>query len=63
MVDLETERGNFATELDTSTLAYAIVRLGEGFLYADVIADRPPDVDRAITVIDALLRGLNTVRR
>jgi AcrR family transcriptional regulator len=63
VVDLETERGNFATELDTSTLAYAIVRLGEGFLYADVIADRPPDVDRAITVIDALLRGLNNVRR
>jgi len=41
------------------TLAYAIVRISEGFLYADPIADRAPDTDRATTVIEALLTGLD----
>ena len=59
LIDLERARGAFRTDLDTPTLAYAIVRISEGFLYADVIADRPPDVGRAITVIEALLTGLD----
>jgi len=63
LIDLERARGAFRTDLDTPTLAYAIVRIGEGFLYADVIADRPPDVGRAIRVIVALLRGLDAAHR
>jgi AcrR family transcriptional regulator len=63
LIDLERARGAFRTDLDTPTLAYAIVRIGEGFLYADVIADRPPDVGRAIMVIEALLSGLDGSRR
>lgn len=63
LIDLECSRGTFETELDTPTLAYAIVRISEGFLYADVIADRPPDIGRAITVIDALLLGLDLLHR
>jgi AcrR family transcriptional regulator len=59
LIDLERGRGSFDASLDTPTLAYAIVRISEGFLYADVIADRVPDIDRAITVIEALLRGLD----
>jgi AcrR family transcriptional regulator len=59
LIDLERERGGFDTSLDTPTLAYAITRISEGFLYADVIADRAPDVDRARTVIEALLTGLD----
>jgi hypothetical protein len=59
LIDLERDRGCFDTSLDTSTLAYAITRISEGFLYADVIADHPPDVDRARTVIEALLGGLD----
>lgn len=59
LIGLERGRGAFAAELDTSALAYAIMRIGEGFLYADVIADRAPDVSRAVTVIKALLRGLD----
>ena len=61
-IDLESERGTFASSLDTSTLAYAIQRLGEGFLYSDIIADRIPDIDRATTVVEALLRGLDITR-
>ena len=58
LIDLERGRGSFDASLDTPTLAYAIVRISEGFLYADVIADRMLDIDRGITVIEALLRGL-----
>ncbi len=63
LIDLERGRGAFDASLDTPTLAYAFVRVSEGFLYADVIADRAPDIGRAVTVIDALLRGLDLVNR
>jgi AcrR family transcriptional regulator len=59
LIDLERDRGAFNADLDTATLAYAIIRISEGFLYADVIADRTPDIGRAITVIQALLLGLD----
>jgi len=59
LIDLERGRGSFDASLDTPTLAYAIVRISEGFLYSDVVADRPPDIDRATTVIEALLTGLD----
>jgi AcrR family transcriptional regulator len=63
LVDLERARGSFDASLDTRTLAYAILRVSEGFLYSDVIADRVPDIGRAVTVIDALLRGLDLANR
>ena len=59
LIDAERGRGCFDASLDTPTLAYAIVRISEGFLYADPIADRAPDIDRATTVIEALLTGLD----
>lgn len=59
LIELERARGTFAADLDDATLAYAIIRISEGFLYADVIADRRPDIGRAITVIQALLIGLD----
>lgn len=63
LLDLETERGDFVADLDNPTLAYAILRIDEGFLYSDIIADRTPDIDRATRVIEALLRGLDTAQR
>ena len=63
LIDLERSRGAFQTGLDTPTLAYAIARIGEGFLYADLIADRRPDAGRAVTVIEALLSGLDAAHR
>lgn len=42
-------------KLDRATLAYIIVRIGESFLYADVIADNQPDVDHAVQVVAQLL--------
>lgn len=38
-----------------ATLAFAIVRVGEAFLYADVIADGQPDVQKALGVFELLL--------
>lgn len=38
LIDLERSRGCFDPELDTAALAFAIIRIGEGFLYADVLA-------------------------
>ena len=52
----EVDKGAVRLSLDPATLAYAVVRLGEAFLYADVIADNEPDVDRAVEVIARLLR-------
>ena len=63
LIELERGRGAFEAGLDTPTLAYAIVRICEGFLYADVIADRSPDTGRAVTVIEALLLGLDRAGR
>ena len=59
LIDLERGRGAFDASLDTPTLAFAIIRVSEGFLYSDVVADRAPDIDRATTVIEALLTGLD----
>jgi len=59
LIDLERSHGAFDADLDAPTLAFAIIRISEGFLYADVIGDRAPDVGQAITVIRALLAGLN----
>ena len=59
LIDLERDRGCFDAGLDTPTLAYAILRISEGFLYADPIADRTPDTDRATTLIEGLLTGLD----
>ena len=63
LIDLERGRGAFDARLATPPLAFAIVRVSEGFLYSDVIADRPADIGRAVTVIEALIRGLDLVHR
>jgi AcrR family transcriptional regulator len=55
LIEQEVEAGQFANSLDPHTLAYVIVRIGEGFLYADVIADDEPDVDLALTVVRQLV--------
>jgi hypothetical protein len=53
----EESRGELRLGVDPAALAYAIVRIGESFLYADVIADNDPDVDQAVTLVSRLLRA------
>jgi AcrR family transcriptional regulator len=52
----EAARGVITLPLDAHTLAYAIVRLGESFLYADLIAGEEPDVDSAVETFRLLVR-------
>ena len=37
------------------TLAYAVTRMIEGFIYNDPLADIEPDVDQAIVILGLLL--------
>jgi AcrR family transcriptional regulator len=46
------------TLIEPGALAYALVRLGESFLYADVLAARKPDVATADRLQQALVEGI-----
>ena len=47
----------FVPLIEPDALAYAIVRLGESFIYADVLANRQPDVDTANRLQQALVEA------
>lgn len=48
----------FRPIIEPGALAYALVRLGESFLYADVLAARAPDVATANRLQQALVEGV-----
>ncbi|HEV2535888.1 MAG TPA: QsdR family transcriptional regulator [Streptosporangiaceae bacterium] len=50
------------TIIEPDALAYALVRLGESFLYADVLAARKPDVATADRLQQALVEGILPLR-
>jgi hypothetical protein len=52
----------FEPLIEPGALAYALVRLGESFLYADVLAARQPDVATANRLQRALLEGIRAPR-
>lgn len=43
--------------LDLDTLAFIIIRVGEAFLYADVISGRKPEIEKAVAAIRILVAG------
>jgi AcrR family transcriptional regulator len=49
--------GGFVPAVGLDSLSYALVRLGEAFLYSDVLANREPDLAAASTLIAALVEG------
>jgi AcrR family transcriptional regulator len=53
----DVEDGGFVPAVSLDSLCYAIVRLGEAFLYSDVLASRAPDLDAASTLLAALVEG------
>ena len=55
IIDEEVRTGDYDPPVDTSTLAYAIVRLAEAFLFNDAIAGMRGDVERLREVEAALL--------
>ena len=52
------EEFGLVTLIEPDVLAYALVRLGESFLYADVLAARKPDVETANRLQRALIEGI-----
>ncbi|WP_172892238.1 QsdR family transcriptional regulator [Jatrophihabitans sp. GAS493] len=48
----------FVPLIEPGALAYALVRMGESFLYADVLAARQPDVELANRLQQALIEGI-----
>jgi AcrR family transcriptional regulator len=55
LIDQEVSAGDYAPPVETATLAYAIVRLAEAFLFNDAVAGMRGDVDRLREVEAALL--------
>ena len=56
VIEAERARGAYEPPVDPATLAYAIVRLGEAFLYNDAVAGIRGDVDRLLEVEGLLLQ-------
>ena len=54
----DVEEFGLVTLIEPGALAYALVRLGESFLYADVLAARKPDVATANRLQQALIEGI-----
>jgi AcrR family transcriptional regulator len=61
VIEAERERGAYDPPVDSSALAYAIVRLGEAFLYNDAVVGIRGDIERLLE-LDALLLGVSARR-
>ncbi len=55
LLEHEVGHGRLALPFDARTLARIVVRLGEAFVYADVVAGGMPDPDRAVETVEVLL--------
>jgi len=53
----ELQHGRLVLPVDPHTMAYALVRVAESFLYADVIAGEEPDLEKAVEIIRLMLGG------
>ncbi|WP_205525842.1 QsdR family transcriptional regulator [Pyxidicoccus trucidator] len=56
-IEEQVASGHLTPPLPVDTLAYVIVRIGEAFVYADVISGREPAIDQAAAAILVLLGG------
>lgn len=56
LIEEEMASGALRLPVDAHTMAYALVRIGESFLYADVIAGEKPDLDKAVEILKLMLR-------
>ena len=56
LLEEEVAKGRLQLPVDAHTMAYALVRLAESFLYADLIAGEEPDIDKAMKIFKLMLR-------
>lgn len=61
LLEEEIARGNLELPVDAHTMAYALVRIAEAFLYADMITGEKPDFAKATQILSLMLRGHSTV--
>ena len=55
LLQFEHETHGMELRAPAETLAYAVTRMIEGFIYNDPLADIEPDVDQAIVILGLLL--------
>jgi len=53
----EADAGTFEPALDLDALAYLIVRIGESFMFSDIVSGREPDIDHAVDAIHIVLHA------
>ncbi len=58
LFERDVEAFGLVSDVPIPLLSYAVVRLGESFLYSDVMVSRDPDLKAATTVVDALVTGV-----
>ena len=56
LISEEIEQGHMTLPVDAATMAYALTRIIESFLYADLITGQPADIDSAAKILGLLLR-------
>jgi AcrR family transcriptional regulator len=61
LLEEEIAAGNLRLPVDAHTMAYALVRIAEAFLYADMITGEKPDFAKATQIMSLMLRGGSTV--
>jgi AcrR family transcriptional regulator len=57
LLDREQEAGRLSLPNDLDSLAYALIRISESFLYNDLITGRESDLDKALPILAALLQA------
>jgi AcrR family transcriptional regulator len=57
LIDEQVRAGEYDPPMDPETLAYVVVRIGESFIYSDVITGEEPDLQKAVEAQGLLLRG------
>lgn len=55
MLAFERDNHGMTLRTDPETLAFAIVRISEGYIYVDPVADIEPDIDTAIEIASLLV--------
>jgi AcrR family transcriptional regulator len=56
LIEEEVAAGRLSLPVDAHSMAYALVRIAESFLYADSIAGEEPDIDKAVEIVKLMLR-------
>ena len=57
MISEQIESAGYVPPLDPSTLAYVLVRIGESFIFADLITGGEPDLEKAVQASRVLLHA------